>query len=77
MHNIQHSVKITRPVNKKENVTHKWGGGQSIERGTEFTNILELAENDSLKAITNMFEDFRENVNIMKREMETFKKKDK
>lgn len=44
------------------------GGNQSIERDTEFTSILEL---------TNMLEDFRENVNIMKREMETFKKKDK
>lgn len=48
------------------------GGNQSIERDTEFTSILELTENDS-----NMLEDFRENVNIMKREMETFKKKEK
>lgn len=77
IYNIQHPIKITKHVKKRENETHNQKKNQLIGTEPKVTDMIELAEKGFKSNILNIFIKLKKNMNIMSRETEDIKKKTK
>lgn len=61
-----HTFKVTRHVDKQENITYNQEKNQSIKSDLEMTETMKLADKDFITATINMVKDLKENISVIK-----------
>lgn len=59
-------LKVTRHVEKQENITYNQEKNQSIKSDPEMTEMMKLADKDFITAIINTVKDVKENISVIK-----------